>query len=654
MLPSILRHRSRRLLVLVTVTTAAPLAALLWLGSYLLAQDRMLEARQIQDQVEHVADLVANALKRGIDASVERLTADAPTWPAGAVTFTFTSTSAAVVPRERVAFVPVTPEQPHPPDARFAQADDLHFRKHDLQGAVDALRPLTQSANRATRTGALVRLARLQIALGQPTAALNTYEQLAAMDDVAIGDAPAALAARYARCQMFERQGRRADLMSEAARLRIELDRGRWPLTPSVYWLYQDDVTRWTVSDPRPATGGEVLGAAVVRLWERWRSVPLAAVADDGREPLSVGDRTVTVVWRKTGNAVRALVALPEFVEIQWLAPARAIARGQHAELALVTGSVPPSSLGTTVRNIAQTGLPWRIVITSTDPATLKADFAVRRRMLIAGFILLVAMAASAGIVTIAAVRREFAVARLQSDFVAAVSHEFRTPLTTLRQFTDRLRDHAALDGTSRALCYDAQARATDRLTRLVESLLEFGRMEAGARSYVLEPLDCAALVQHVTSEFRTHVGTAGDALRVCRNGPASIEADRDALSLAVWNLLDNAVKYSPPGSAVEIDVARDRESVVVAVRDHGIGIPAHEQTQIFNRFQRGRDAGTQGIRGTGLGLAIVDHIVLAHHGRITVDSTPGQGSTFRIVLPALLLEAEHIHGENSDRRGRA
>jgi signal transduction histidine kinase len=228
----------------------------------------------------------------------------------------------------------------------------------------------------------------------------------------------------------------------------------------------------------------------------------------------------------------------------------------------------------------------------------------------------------------------QLAVARLQSDFVSAVSHEFRTPLTTLRQFTDRLRERTALDEANRAMCYDAQARATDRLTRLVESLLDFGRMEAGARAYLLETQDGADLVQQVVDEFRTDARAADHELRVRRNGPAPIEADRDALSLAIWNLLDNAVKYSPPGSAVDVDVSREAASVVLTVRDQGIGIPPYEQRQIFVRFHRGRDARTRGIRGTGLGLAIVDHIVRAHRGSIEVTSAPGAGSTFRIMLP--------------------
>ncbi len=127
----------------------------------------------------------------------------------------------------------------------------------------------------------------------------------------------------------------------------------------------------------------------------------------------------------------------------------------------------------------------------------------LRWRILTTGFLLLVGIALVASALVLRTVSREIAVARLQSDFVAAVSHEFRTPLTALRQFTEMLREQPHLDQERRALCYDAQARATDRLTRLVESVLDFGRMEVCAQPYRFEPHDAAALVRCIVDDFR-------------------------------------------------------------------------------------------------------------------------------------------------------
>jgi signal transduction histidine kinase len=254
-------------------------------------------------------------------------------------------------------------------------------------------------------------------------------------------------------------------------------------------------------------------------------------------------------------------------------------------------------------------------------------------------------MALTAAGLIIRAVTRERATARLQSDFVAAVSHEFRTPLTTLHQFTERLREHPVMPDDMRRVCYDAQLRATHRLTRLVESLLDFGRMDAGAQPYRFEHVDCADLVEAVVDDFRPDAQAAGHEVRLQRNGAAPVEADGAAIARAVRNLLDNAVKYSPGAAIVDVDVHRAGEEAVIAVRDRGIGIPPGERATVFGRFQRGAEARTRGIKGTGLGLAMIDQIVKAHHGRVELDSQTGEGSTFRIHLP--IAEADRSGAPN-------
>jgi signal transduction histidine kinase len=278
-------------------------------------------------------------------------------------------------------------------------------------------------------------------------------------------------------------------------------------------------------------------------------------------------------------------------------------------------------------------------VAASIGPPAPLTGFTTRRRLLISGFVLLVVMASAACYFVLRAVKRERAVARVQSDFVAAVSHEFRTPLTTLAQFTERLREHPRLDEESRRVCYDAQGRATARLTRLVESLLDFGRTESGARRYDFEQTDCSELVQRVVDDFRGEAAAAGHGIEFHRNGPVPVDADREALSRAVWNLIENAVKYSPPqpGVVQEVEVGLDRTEgqVRIAVRDRGIGIPAHERDTVFKRFQRGEQARQRGILGTGIGLAMVAEIVKAHHGQVEVQSQPGEGTTFTIILPS-------------------
>ena len=328
-----------------------------------------------------------------------------------------------------------------------------------------------------------------------------------------------------------------------------------------------------------------------------------------------------------------ALVVTPRFVSAQWLGAIDPVLKEERVKLTLHNSSrgLPPGA----VRRADETGLPWTVVVASSDPALERSQFQLRRRMLVTGFLILALLAVGASYLMFRAISRELAAVRLQSDFVAAVSHEFRTPLTSLRQFTDMLREHRNLSDERRDLCYEAQVRSTARLTRLVESLLDFGQMEGGARIYHFAPVDCGELVRRVVDEFHNETQSSGFQFRLAVRSSAEIDADGEALGRALWNLLDNAVKYSGDNREIEVEVDRSGQEVTIAVRDRGLGIPAHEQAAVFRKFQRGGEAVQLGIKGTGIGLAMVDHIVKAHHGRVELQSEPGQGSTFRLILPA-------------------
>ena len=175
-----------------------------------------------------------------------------------------------------------------------------------------------------------------------------------------------------------------------------------------------------------------------------------------------------------------------------------------------------------------------------------------------------------------------------------------------------RQRDHGAAIAALRPMTSSSDpAVRAEALLRLGRNLRRAGRFDEALTTYA-----------RLTVVFH-------------RNGAAYVDSDEDALSRAVRNLLDNAVKYSPDHRAVEVGLSSGDGSVRIVVRDHGMGIPVHERGTIFGKFQRGEQARLHGIKGTGIGLAMVDEIVRAHHGRVEVESEPGHGSTFTIVLPA-------------------
>jgi signal transduction histidine kinase len=618
----------RRLVLLIAGITIVALAVLSWLGWRLIEQDRLLENQQVQQRVERAADLVAAALQRALATDGQRLAAGNQEWSAGAVSFVFREGSMAAYPSGRVAYLPMARPLREPPAAAFAQGEELEFRRGDHAAAAQWFDKIAQSPDPAVRAGALMRSARNLQALGRPDQALAAYARLAEIGGVSLERVPVELAARYARCRLLEAQGRTTDLRVESQRLDAGLRSGQWPLTGPVYWLYTADAARWLGDEPNRHWEGELFAEAIDELWSKRSSMAAASHIS-----LSVQGQPLAILSQSSANGFRALIATERYVASQWLPAAEPIIKKQNVMVAF-----GPSRTATdrpkVTRRAADTALPWDLAVESASENEQRGAFAQRRLLLVAGFFVLVFMVLLASYLIFRAVSRELAVVRLKSDFVAAVSHEFRTPLTAMRQFTDRLREHPELSEDARRLCYDAQSRATERLTRLVESLLDFGRMEAGARVYRLEPHDCTDLVRRVVEDFRREVQTSGYEIQFLGNGPAFIEADGEALARALWNLLDNAVKYSPDDRIIQVGQERLGQSVAISVRDRGIGIPVAETAAIFSRFHRGEEARNRGIKGTGIGLSMADQIVQAHRGRLKVESEPGQGSTFTIFLP--------------------
>jgi signal transduction histidine kinase len=243
------------------------------------------------------------------------------------------------------------------------------------------------------------------------------------------------------------------------------------------------------------------------------------------------------------------------------------------------------------------------------------------------------------GYVVHRALSRELRVAQLQSDFVAAVSHEFRSPLTTLRTITELLAQNRISDESRRKQSYVFLDRETMRLHRLVEDLLDFGRMESGRKQYRLEAHDAFQLVRAALADFSVQAGANGFTVEtdvVASEDPSSakVYVDEEAFRRAFRNLLDNAMKYSPVCRTVWVNSTVKDHRVLISVRDQGMGIDGAEKRLIFQKFVRGHAAKNAGIKGTGIGLAMVQQISEAMGGEIRLQSETGVGSTFTIVLP--------------------
>ncbi len=258
-----------------------------------------------------------------------------------------------------------------------------------------------------------------------------------------------------------------------------------------------------------------------------------------------------------------------------------------------------------------------------------------RRQLLLAGLAVVLIVIVTSTYSISRALRREAEMAELQADFVSAVSHEFRTPLTSIRQLLELLASGRIHEPQKVGDYYRILDRESARLQRMVEDLLDFQRMESNVRPYQPETLRVGSLLEEITAAFREEYGLSEKALVLDATRARHVRMDRESLTRAIWNLLDNAVKYSEGEPAVTVTAGQQEDMILIAVTDRGAGISKEEQARVFRKFVRGSAAKLTRVKGTGLGLAMVRKTLEDQGATIDLQSAPGRGSTFTIVIEA-------------------
>jgi signal transduction histidine kinase len=230
--------------------------------------------------------------------------------------------------------------------------------------------------------------------------------------------------------------------------------------------------------------------------------------------------------------------------------------------------------------------------------------------------------------------RRDAHMAELRTQFVSSVSHELKTPLTSIRMFAELLQMRESNDAQQTRFL-DTIVSESERLTRLLNNVLDFSRIERGQKTYDLQPAPLAEVVEAAVRTIQYPLTQQGFVLNLTVNdGIPPVAVDRDALQQAILNLLTNAMKYSGEHREIGLCLYAEGGTALIEVSDRGIGIPEKEQSRIFEKFYRVTIPENREISGTGLGLSLVAHIVEAHGGSVQVQSRPGEGSTFSIRIP--------------------
>ncbi|MEN9579358.1 MAG: hypothetical protein RJA70_2367 [Pseudomonadota bacterium] len=275
----------------------------------------------------------------------------------------------------------------------------------------------------------------------------------------------------------------------------------------------------------------------------------------------------------------------------------------------------------------------WRLNVALTTAEQL-VERAERRLLLeigLAALSALVVIAGSALILTAAA--RERRLANLKSEFVANVSHELKTPLSLIRMFAELLQSGRADDDQKRAKYQQIILAESERLSALIENVLDFARVERGGKTYEFAEADLTEVVLHAVEACRARLEREGMVIQFEPPKDAIVgKVDQRALEVAVINLIDNASKYGPQGQWVGVSIARlTADEVEIVVRDRGEGIPVEDRTRIFERFTRREEHGR--VRGSGIGLALVQSIAVAHRGKAWVTPNSPKGSAFHVRL---------------------
>jgi len=561
----------------------------------------------------------------------------------------------------------------------FAKAESLELIHKDYPKAIAVYRQLLEqvqgprskvqsremqaheAAMENQRALLLHRLGRTYWKAGRWEEARRAYGQLLSLPQASVGELPADLVAKHELCRLWEEQSAPGQLAACAMELYRELVGGRRPIEKARYLFYSRQAKEW-LAGREDAAALQALeqqklalsNAVEVLISTRHPERSPTASAPRSRV-VAADDGTHLALWRSSLSGPQSEIRNPQSAIVTALVLSAGYLKGrvwprvfaaaaaEGLEVCLLGADGVPlfgspadaRSTWTVNRNLDESGLPWRLQVRPRQPAVLQADLVRRQKLYVALFVAVMALLVFGSYLTGRTVRKELEIARLKSDFVSVVSHEFRSPLTSVRQLGEMLMRGRVPSEERRQQYYELITSESDRLARLMERVLDFSRMEEGRRQYRFEPLDATAWLRALAQDFQAEVAAQGVSIEaVVPEELPVLVADREALTSAVQNLLDNAVKYSPGCKTVWLEAEPGGSSLIVRVRDRGVGIAEQDRKHIFEKFYRGGSETSRRVKGVGLGLSLVKQIAAAHGGSVKVESRLGQGSTFTITLP--------------------
>jgi signal transduction histidine kinase len=373
----------------------------------------------------------------------------------------------------------------------------------------------------------------------------------------------------------------------------------------------------------------------------------IASQGDFGLIPRFIGEKLVFLFWerQKDGRIAGCEIAASAFrgriagVLTSTWSPVRILTLLDENGEPLAT---PPDAAGRdwrrpfVSREIGESLPRWEAAAYLTRPDSISAQARSSSLVIWIMVMILFVSVTGGGTMVLSSVYGELRLAQQKATFVTNVSHELKTPLTSISLFVDLLRRKGPLPSSKKEQYLSLMASETERLTRLINNVLDFSR-DNGARRYAMKTVDASLVSGQIVESQRVRLESRGFSLSFERAAlDFLVRADPEALKQVLLNLLSNAEKYSAEKKEIAVTIARTPASVVITVRDRGIGIPEKDRERVFREFYRVDDSLSSGVQGTGLGLTIARRIARDHGGDVTCAPRDGGGTDFTVCLPAM------------------
>jgi signal transduction histidine kinase len=277
----------------------------------------------------------------------------------------------------------------------------------------------------------------------------------------------------------------------------------------------------------------------------------------------------------------------------------------------------------------------WKLLLSENNPGFMATLFKAGSGIYLLIFILIALFMLLGFVFIIYTLNTELRLNRMKSEFISNVSHELKSPLTSIRMMTEMLHHKRVQTEERKSAYYSAMLEESEHLSHLIDNILDFSRMEDDRRKYDFTDLDLDELIlKFIESTYERFVEPGFDIRYNHPDRVPIIQADKDAILQVIYNLIDNAIKFSGTSRQIDINLVSRNNELIFCVKDYGIGIPVKDQEKIFDRFYRGDEPQRLGIKGSGIGLTIVKRIIDAHKWRLTIESKSGEGSTFMVRIP--------------------